>query len=514
MNQLYYGDNLRVLREKIKDESVDLIYLDPPFNSKRAYNVIFKDKTGKDAAAQIQAFEDTWQWPGEPQERYEEIMTGKYPAALKSVMKAFKEFLKTTDLMAYLAMMAIRLVEMYRVMKDTGSIYLHCDPTASHYLKILMDQIFGVENFLSELVWCYSERELSKKYWNHKHDILLFYSKNCRSKRVFNWKEAASEYSNGSIRKYNLIDEDGRRYQIRGRNIRGSKYIKQHGLPKWVEERNPELVYRDYLDEKEGIPPRDWIDDIPVLNRAAKERLGYPTQKPQDLLERIIAVSSNPGDLVMDPFCGCGTAVLAAEKLERKWIGIDVTILAIQLVEWRLHKNFPNAQYERIGLPKSPDEARALAKDDRFLFEAWAVTLLGGQPFKSEGGGDTGIDGLLYFKDFKGELHKIIIEVKSGGYQPKDIRALGRVLEREEAPLGIVIAINPPTPGMLSEAADLGKWKMPHSRKEYPRLQIITIDDFYAKKYPDLPDTSETWKRAKRELRESEKPPKLPKLKM
>jgi site-specific DNA-methyltransferase (adenine-specific) len=261
--------------------------------------------------------------------------------------------------------------------------------------------------------------------------------------------------------------------------------------------------FKRYLDMMIGNKcPDIWLD---IKIAPKDERLTYPTQKPLALLERIIQASSNPGDVVIDPFCGCGTAVVAAEKLGRQWIGIDITHLAISLIKKRLYDHFPKVEFKTVGEPESLEAARELAAQSKFQFEAWAVSLLGGQPYKSRGGGDTGVDGLLYFKDYKGKFHKIIIEVKGGGYQPKDLKSLHSVMEQQEAPLGILIALNPPTAGMLAYAASLGKWKMPSGVKEYPILQIYTIQDYYDGKRPELPDTSETLKKAKRELREAEK---------
>ena len=267
-----------------------------------------------------------------------------------------------------------------------------------------------------------------------------------------------------------------------------------------------------YLDEKEGKAIGTIWFDIGRVGNTSGERLGYPTQKPVALLERIIQASSNEGDVVMDPFCGCGTAIAAAEKLGRNWIGIDVTHLAISLIKKRITDHFPDAKFQVVGEPRSLDDAQALFKQSAFQFEAWAVSLIGGQPYKSTGGGDTGMDGFLYFQDFQGNYHRIIIEVKGGGYQPKDVRSLAHVLQREEAPMGILIALEPPTKGMLSAAAELGKWAIPGSRKSYPVLQIMTIQDFFDGKKPELPDTSETLKKAKREVREREKKKNQPKL--
>lgn len=530
MNTLYYGDNLKILRKYVGEETVDLIYLDPPFNSKRAYNVIFKDQTGKDASAQIQAFEDTWQWTRETQDTFDEIMEGKYPAALKNVMNAFKEFLGINNLMAYLTMMAIRLVEMHRVLKSTGSIYLHCDPTASHYLKILLDQIFGLSNFRNEITWERFNYHADAKRWGRLHDVILLYTKRASS-QMFNTQRR--QYDENYIKSHFKKDENGNLYRLDNmvaagqgpsRVFFGKEMIppkgthwrySQENIDKMIKQGRIILTSKGkptvirYLNEMPGHAIGDVWTDIPEINSQARERLGYPTQKPLALLERIIQASSNEGDVVMDPFCGCGTAVAAAEKLGRSWIGIDITHLAISLIKKRLSDHFPGVQFQVVGEPESVDAAKALFKQSPFQFEAWAVSLLGGQPYKSRGGGDSGIDGLLYFKDYKGKFHKAIIEVKGGGYQPKDVRSLGKVLDREEAPLGVLIALNPPTSGMLSEAASYKKWQMPGSRREYPVLQIYTIQDYYDGKVPDLPDTSMTLKKAKRELRENEKTGKL-----
>jgi site-specific DNA-methyltransferase (adenine-specific) len=265
----------------------------------------------------------------------------------------------------------------------------------------------------------------------------------------------------------------------------------------------PQLIR--YLDELPGQAVSEFWDDIAPVNSRSKELLGYPTQKPQALLERIVQASSNEGDIVLDPFCGCGTAVVAAEKLGRKWIGIDITHLAVALIKKRVRDHFPDAKFEVIGEPKSVDDAEVLFKQSAFQFEAWAVSLVGGQPYKSTGGGDTGMDGFLYFEDYKHEYHRIIIEVKGGDYQPKDVRALAHVLKREQSPMGILIALRKPTKGMLTAAAELGTWAMPGSRKSFPVLQIMTIEDFFNGKKPELPDTSGTLKKAKREVRTRDK---------
>ncbi len=485
MNTLYYGDNLKILRKYIPDESVDLIYLDPPFNSKRAYNVIFKDKTGEEASAQISAFEDTWHWSTDTEKAFREIIfRPEFPPDLKQMMQAFRTFMKNTfgkenDLLAYLTMMAVRLVELHRVLKDTGSVYLHCDPTASHYLKILMDQIFGVKNYRNEITWCYyGATSPGMKQFARKHDIIFWYSKS--DNWTFNLEDVRLPYSESTLKRAKHLIH-------RGAWTKGEIHLK-----------------------KGGKFPEDWWQDIKAMQYISpKERLGYPTQKPQALLERIIKASSNEGDVVMDPFCGCGTAVAAAEKLGRKWIGIDITHLAISLIKKRMRDHFPDVKFDVIGEPESLEAAKELASMNKFQFEAWAVSLIGGQPYKSKGGGDRGVDGLLYFMDFDGEFHRIIIQVKGGGYHLKDVKELKSTIDAEDAPLGVLIVIKQPTQGMLSYAASLGTWQMPGSLRKYPVLQIFTIEDYFNDIRPDLPDTSMTLKKANREIRESEKPQKL-----
>ncbi len=516
MNTLYYGDNLKILRKYIPDESVDLIYLDPPFNSKRAYNVIFKDKTGRDASAQIQAFEDTWHWNEETEEAFREIIfRPEYPADLKQMMQAFRAFMRTSfgrenDMLAYLTMMAIRLVELHRVLKPTGSIYLHCDPTASHYLKILMDQIFGVKNFRNEIVWKRATMSGGKsraKQYGRNHDIVLFYSKSSNNK----FNRIYLPYSDDYIKKKFIYKEpDGRVYRLQPKGTRTNESIeKLRKEGRVVESKTGYIQIKFYLNDMPGVAVDDvWID-VKDIRTTQKESLGYPTQKPLALLERIIKASSNEGDVVMDPFCGCGTAVVAAEKLGRKWIGIDITHLAISLIKKRLLDHFPDVKFQVIGEPESVEAAKALAEQSKFQFEAWAVSLLGGQPYKSKGGGDRGVDGLLYFMDFEGKFHRIIIQVKGGHYTLESVQRLKATMDTEGAPLGVLIALKKPTKGMLSYAASLGKWKMPGSQKEYPVMQILTIEDYFNGVRPDLPDTSATLKKAKREIRESEKPQEL-----
>ncbi len=534
MNTLYYGDNLKILRDRdwFPNESVDLIYLDPPFNSKRAYNIIFKDKEGKYPPSQIEAFDDTWQWSDETEEAMWELAKPPYPAELFRTLEAFRVALGNNDMMAYLVMMAIRLLELKRVLKKTGSIYLHCDPTASHYLKIIMDQIFGVKNYINEITWKRTFAHSDAKRYSRVSDTLLFYSK---SDKII-WNEQRTEYEEEYInRYYNHVDEKGRRYAldslVKPKGSIGYFYellgcstppngwrMPEHKANKWIEENRIEIPpkgktprYKRYLDEMKGSLITNVWTDIPPINSQAKERLGYPTQKPLALLERIIQASSNEGDIILDPFCGCGTTVAAAEKLGRKWIGIDITILAINLIEKRINEHFPDVKYEIRGIPNSVASAKKMAstRQGKFLFEQWFVTTLGGQPFKSTGGGDSGIDGFMHFRDISGKSHTIIIQVKGGGYHPESISALKGVVEKEKASMGLFLVLNSPSKKCISEAASAGRYQMPEVKRTYPKIQIFTIEDYFKGIRPDLPDISGTLKKAKREIRESEKDQKL-----
>jgi len=319
-NTLYTNDNLFILNG-LDSNLADLMYLDPPFNSKRFYSA----PIGSKAAGT--SFKDMWTWE-DVNEAYLETLATKYPALTTFI--ASTGSIHSKAMKAYLTYMAQRIIEMHRVLKDTGSFYLHCDPTASHYLKVILDEIFGKENFRNEIVWCYKERELSKKYFNKKHDIIFFYVKS--NKYTFNPMRLLEPYSEGTIKKFNYTDKDGRKFQIRGQ---GGEYIGKQGLDIKLEQTNPDLVYRDYLDKSDGILPRDWWE-IPFINRASKERTGYPTQKPLALLHRIIKASSNEGDIVMDPFCGCATTCVAAQQLGRKWLGIDIEKQAVKILIERL----------------------------------------------------------------------------------------------------------------------------------------------------------------------------------
>ena len=503
-NKLYFGDNLDLLREHVASESVDLIYLDPPFNSNATYNVLFQEKTGEKSAAQITAFEDTWHWGIESEYAYQEVVK-EGPRKLADLFQAMRTFLGQTDMMAYLVMMAQRMSELHRVLKPTGSIYLHCNPTASHYLKLMMDAVFGGRNFRNEIVWCYQDRERPLNQWNRKHDIIFYYIKDINVPHIFNWASVAEKYSDVTLSKFKYKDEIGV-FRIRGHNIKGSPYRAQTDLQLDTLENHPELVYKDR--PAEGVAPRDWWE-IPFINQAAKERLGYPTQKPEALLERITKASSNEGDVVLDPFCGCGTTIAVAERLKRCWIGIDITHLAISLMRHRLHDTFgPElAPYEVIGDPKDLSSARALAEENRYQFEWWALGLVDARPAQDKRkGADRGVDGYInFFDDNSGKAKTIIVQVKSGGVKRGDIATLKGDMEREKAPIGVFITLEEPTRPMLQEAAAGGFYEPEHfPGNQYPHLQILTIRELLEGKeaqYPRMAPTA-TFKRAQRHRRD------------
>jgi len=470
-NILYYGDNLDVLRRHIKDQSIDLIYLDPPFKSDQDYNVLFAEQNGSRAAAQIKAFEDTWRWDQAAAKSYQEVVEGGGKVA--QAMLAFRTYLSENDMMAYLSMMAPRLLELHRVLKETGSIYLHCDPTASHYLKILMDAIFGPSNFKNEIIWHYRKWPAGKYTFQRNHDILLFYAKSGSRKRTFNqlfMDRAPSTLKRfGTAKIISGYDELGRR------------------LPSKTES-EPSMGVRQ--------------DDVWEIGRVPPVKQLFPTEKPEVLLERILRASSNKGDVVLDPFCGCGTAVVVAERLKRKWIGIDITHLAVALIKHRLRDALGSrVKYRVVGEPVSLPDANTLAQENRYQFQWWALGLVGARPVEQKKGADKGIDGRLYFHDepdkAKSRTKQIVISVKSGKTGVKDIRDLRGVLEREKAQIGVLISMEEPTNAMRTEAAGAGFYKSPW--RKHPVMQILTVEDLLNGKqidYPDVPGVNVTFKKA------------------
>ena len=477
-NTLYYGDNLEILREYIKDESIDLIYLDPPFNSNKDYNVLFSEKNGTQSPAQIKAFEDTWHWDRKTEETYREIEEN-LPKKIADLIRALRSFLGENDMMAYLIMMAIRLQELHRVLKPIGSIYLHCDPTASHYLKLTMDAVFEAKNFRNEIVWLYTRPGTKhQKQFPKVHDIILWYSKS--NNWIFKPDSIRIPYSQKTI-------ERGK-YSVATSKV--TKGINQRILPKG------------------GKCPEDWWH-IPMIQGNAGERLGYPTQKPEILLDRIIKASSKEGDIVLDPFCGCGTTVIVAEKLKRKWIGIDITHLAVTLMKHRLENSFGNrVNYKVIGEPKDLKGAEELAREDPYQFQWWALGLVGARPTESEKkkGADKGIDGCIYFHDEPKMIKTkaIIIQVKCGHINRGMIDALKGVVEREKAQIGVFIILQKPTRPIQKEALSAGFYESP-SGKLYPKIQILTIEDLISgnkniERSPKVAINDVTFKKAKRHI--------------
>jgi len=529
-NTLFYGDNLIILRSRdyFPNECVDLIYLDPPFNSNRSYNVLFKDESGLESEAQITAFDDTWHWGHAAEATWHDLVTGA-PERVATAIGALRELIGTNQMMAYLVMMAARLVELHRVLKPTGSLYLHADPTSSHYLKIILDTIFGPENFRNEIVWKRTQAHNDPKRCGSVHDVIFYYVKN--EKRSV-WYGGGHKVSEEYLRShYSKVDEHGRRYQLVVCHAPGPGpsrifFGKEMNPPpgrhwSWTQENidrliaegrivitrtgNPRLV--QYAPEE--IPLQDVWADIDPVNSQAAERLGYPTQKPLALLERIISASSNPGDVVLDPFAGCGTAVAAAHKLGRRWIGIDITHLSINLLKFRLRDMFgltPGVDYQVIGEPVSVDGARQLAEDDRFQFQFWALSLVQARPLGGEVGGrtgkrgaDRGIDGLITFiDDNTARPKRIIVQVKSGKVKSGDIRDLKGTVEREKAAMGVFITLEPPTREMVTEAVSAGFYRSPGWGRDYPRIQIRTIEELLDGAGIEMPLSSVTFKQAGR----------------
>ena len=560
-NTLYYGDNLDILREHVPDESVDLVYLDPPFNSNASYNVLFKEQSGEESPAQIRAFNDTWQWTQESQRTFEnEIMLNlATPANVRDMIDAFRKFIGSNAMMAYLVMMTPRLVELRRVLKPTGSIYLHCDPTASHYLKVLMDAVFGKENFRSEIVWKRSNahNKITKQY-GPIHDTILFYSKG----RSFYFAPGTRSLMRGYVEDWftsqdekgryrtNMLTGPGTRTGTSGQPWRGFDPTSvgrhwaipasvRHFLPDESVDWTTQQILDFLLDSGAIYIPRDgagqpkykqyvsngvfyqdvWAyqpytngtlyeaeesidEDVKWLERG-DERLGYPTQKPIGLLERIISSSSKEGDVVLDPFCGCGTAIAAAQKLNRQWIGIDITHLAVALMKNRLKTTFnilPGQDYQVVGEPVDVGSARALAEQDRYQFEFWAMSLLEAFPREQKKrGADQGVDGVVYFIDGpRRAVNKAVVQVKSGRVSSPLIRDLVGTVEREKAAMGLFITLEEPTRDMRTEAVSAGFYHSDLWQMDYPKIQIRTVGELLEGKGFEVPRHPQTYQPAQR----------------
>ena len=527
-NTLYYGDNLDVLWRYIASESVDLVYLDPPFNSNATYNVLFAEHSGEKAASQIQAFEDTWSWDEEAARTYFETVQAGGEVA--NALQAFYTLLGESNMMAYLAMMAPRLVELRRVLKPTGSIWLHCDPTASHYLKLLMDAVFGPMVFRNEAVWQRTGAHSSANRLGPVHDILLFYSKGPE----YTWNRLYTPHAEEYVRKhYSQTDADGRRWMPDNLTAAGTRNGSSgqpwHGFDvaakgnhwKFTQENLERLDaegriywpskggwprYKRYLDEVQGTLLQDVWTDISPINAVAAERLGYPTQKPEALLERIILSSSNEGDVVLDPFCGCGTAIAVAQRLKRRWVGIDITHLAVNLMKHRLLTAFGEgvkAEYEVIGEPTDVEGARQLAKEDPFQFQLWALGLVGARPMEQKKGADRGIDGRIYFHEGNPtDVKQIILSVKAGANIHRSyVHELRGVVDREGAKIGVLMTMENPTKPMREEAASAGFYQSPWGT--HARLQILTVPELLEGKRIDAPPMGQVGKTFKNAPRAS-----------
>ena len=524
MGTLYYGDNLDILTRYLAKESVDLVYLDPPFNSAQSYNAFFQEKDGTAAASQIKAFEDTWHWNIEAEAMYKQLT--EQPGKVSEVMQAFRTFLGSNDMMAYLAMMAPRLVELRRVLKPTGSLYLHCDPTASHYLKLLLDAVMGGDNFLNEIIWKRTGAHGSAKRFGPVHDTILIYARNNDSSADYKWNTQFVENAEYIAARYTQKDAAGRlfypvtlhaagvRHGSSGKPWRGIDITAKGGHWKYGVETLEKLdaeghIYwppkgtmprlKMYAEDAKGAPVQDVWTDIAAINSMAAERLGYPTQKPVALMERIISASSNPGDVVLDPFCGCGTTIDAAQRLGREWIGIDITQLAMTEIKVRLQNTYgektvfflrgsdskskPEEMAEGqilariIGEPVSLPDAEQLAAEDKYQFQWWALGLVGARPVEQKKGADGGIDGKILFRDDpkSARPEQIILSVKGGRLKADDVRALGHVVTREGAAIGVLIALHEPTAGMRADAASAGFYTHKLNGLQYPKLQLVTV---------------------------------------
>lgn len=500
-NRLYFGDCLEVMREDIPDESVDLVYLDPPFNSKRLYNAYI-------GGSQWVAFEDTWRW----YEAIEDFHDVARDVELADTMEGLRRILGEGANLAYLSYMANRLRECWRVLKPTGSIYLHCDPTMSHYLKVVMDAVFD-RKFRSEIIWKRSHSHNSAKRYGPIHDVILFYTKTHRYK----WQDVRQPYDRAYVdRFFKFDDNDGRgRYwtdNLTGSGKRGgatgdpwrgfSPTAKdRHWMvpPSKLDEMDADdRIYwpattgawpkqKRYLAEARGVPLQDTIDDIyglSTMGASRKERLGYPTQKPVALLERFISASSDFGDMVLDPFCGCGTTIHAAQLLGRQWIGIDVCVNACKVIEKRLREHFADlwADVEYIGMPKTAEDARELAMLDPFRFERWAVALVDGMEPNRKQRGDKGIDGRGRLPIRKGVFLDVVSQAKAGSTGPGHVQALNGARQQAGADLGIFTCFEDRvTANMRNAAASAGRFM------DVPRVQIYTIEDYFANRRPQMP---------------------------
>lgn len=547
-NKLYFGDNLDILRKFVGAEAVDLIYLDPPFNSSRSYNVLFKETSGSGSAAQIQTFSDSWHWGPAAAQALDEVVHGPNQQAA-DLLQAMVEGLHHNDVTAYLCMMAVRLLELHRVLKPTGSLFLHCDPTAGPYLRVLLDAVFGPRNFRSEIVWRRSNahNKLSRQF-GPIHDTILFYGKT--EQAVFHpgvrphyRRYIADQFGSSDMKgpfRMNEITGAGTRTGDSGKPWKGIDItakgrhwaipraltdalgldpgLPQHqrldalaaagdieisatGFPRYRQRATAGVLYQDiwaYQPYTEGhlVGTDDGIDRDVKWLEDEEEKLGYETQKPLGLLLRIISAASDEGAIVLDPFCGCGTAVHAAQRLERRWIGIDVTYLAVNLIERRIRKAFPKADFEVIGAPYDAASALDLAKRDKHQFEVWAVTKIhpDAQP-SGKAAADGGIDGtiplVLGGTASKPQYGRAVISVRGGkNVGVVAVRELIAKVKPDTSPIGILIIARKPTKEMMKEAAAEGLYHSMTYGQDYPVIQILTTDEIFSNKRPVLPPTT------------------------
>lgn len=531
INKLFYGDNLEILKYRIPENSIDLVYLDPPFNSKADYNILFKESTGEQSRAQIQAFSDFWHWDAAARETYDYLVSNEVDHRIATLAEAMIRLLGKNDMTAYLFMMTSRLIQLHRVLKPTGSLFLHCDPTASHYLKIILDCIFEPSNFRNEIIWKRTSAHSGEgiiRGIGAVHDVIFFYTKSNKYKFHAQYTEYNEEYLE---KFYRHVDKDGRRYRLSDLTAPGIRYGESgkpwHGIDPSKTNRHwkmavskldelekqgriyfPKKVggvpaYKRYLDEMKGVLLQDVWTDIQPVQAHSKERLGYPTQKPLELLERIINLTTDEGDWVLDPFCGCGTAISAAEKLRRHWIGIDITWLAINLVKSRTKAMFLDTKFDVEGEPRDIGAAKELAKN-RYQFQWWALSLIGARPMgaKSDNpregkkGADEGVDGWLRFRDGTESTESIVVQVKSGHVGVKDIRELRDVVSRQRAAMGIFITLEEPTSEMIKEVKATDPYVMKTWKEKYPRLQILTVEQLLRGIRPNMPPTANAFQQA------------------
>ena len=511
VNKLYYGDNLEVLRKYIKDESIDLCYIDPPFNSKRNYNQIYNN-LGKEDQAQAQAFVDTWTWDNHANEALEEIQSnyqGKFTSQTIDLIDGLTKVLGKGSLLAYLVSMTLRIVEIHRVLKSTGSFYLHCDPTASHYLKIVLDTIFCSQggDYIAEITWERTSAHSDSKTFANTTDVIFLYSK-----RILMFNQQFKPYSEEYLKKYykhqdgkgRFLDRDltagglsGGGYNYDWKGIKKLWRCPIETMQKYEEQnklyytRNGTPRLKQYLEEMPGVPLTNLWNDIPPINSQASERLGYPTQKPEALLERIIKASSNKGDIILDAYCGCGTTIAVAERLERNWIGIDITYQSISLMLKRLEDSFGKNVLDKIelnGIPKDMESAQALATkpDDRTRkeFEKWAVLTYSNNRavINDKKGADKGVDAIAYFQGDKDNREKIIFQVKSGNVKSGDIRDLQGTMTLQGAALGIFITLKPPSKDMVQTAKSAGIYRGRYMSQSVDKIEIVTVQEILEQK--------------------------------